>query len=468
MLVRPSCHRQLKNRPRGVRFTGPMTVPVIKTGNPAGDAEVAALKEILRGGSLKAAGEAGDLDVSAIVARIIEQVRTGGDLAAAELTSSLDQADIDPAGLRVPEPALRRAHKSADPRFLEVVRSVAANIRQYQQSILVAAPPALRRGGRELAVRYTPLDRVGVYVPGGRALYPSTVLMTVIPAQVAGVGEIAMASPPTGGDINPVALAMAWEFGITEVYRLGGAPAIAALAFGTETIPPVQKIVGPGNAFVAEAKRQVMGKVGIDNIAGPSEVLIIADQTANPAWIAADMLAQAEHNPGSAVLVTVSEDLARQVAGEIDRQLPLLDRRDPTAEAIREYSAVILVGDIQEACELADDFAPEHLQIITGDDQAVLAKVRNAGAIFVGPYTPVPVGDYCAGPSHVLPTGGTAKFSGPLSCNDFMKPSSILWYDAASLAEDAPDVVELARREGLTAHARAVEIRTGPAAGSVQ
>jgi len=254
-------------------------------------------------------------------------------------------------------------------------------------------------------------------------------------------------------------LALAGELGVTEVYRLGGAQAIAAMAYGTATIRPADKIVGPGNAFVAEAKRQVMGRVGIDSIAGPSEVLIVADRTAKAEWVAADMLAQAEHDPGSAVLVTDCPELAKAVSAAIERQLPTLERAEALRSALDRYSAIIVVPDIDAACATANDFAAEHLQIITADDQAALARIRHAGAIFLGPHTPVPLGDYYAGPSHVLPTGGTARFFGPLSANDFLKASSVTSYDSASLAADGPDVVDFARREGLTAHANAVRIR---------
>jgi len=436
-----------------------MAIRIIKTDDPAGDPAVAALREILRGGALAAAGQAGDLDVGKIVAQILDQVKTGGDRAVADLTSRLDRADITPADLRVPKELIEQARDAVEPAFLEVIRAAAANIRRYQEGILVKDPPPVKRGGREFGLRYTPVRRVGAYVPGGRALYPSTVLMTVIPAQVAGVSEIAMASPPTGGEISPIALALAAELGIDEVYRIGGAQAVAALAFGTETIRPVDKIAGPGNAFVAEAKRQVLGHVGIDTIAGPSEVFIIADDTPPAEWVAADLIAQAEHNPGSAVLATTSQELAEKVAGAIDRQLEGLSRREAASEMLDNYSAIIVLPDLDAACELANDFASEHLQIMTADDDAVLAKIRNAGAVFMGIHSPVPLGDYFAGPSHVLPTGGTARFFGPLSCNDFLKATSTVRYDAASFAEDADSVIDFANREGLTGHARAIEIR---------
>jgi histidinol dehydrogenase len=283
--------------------------------------------------------------------------------------------------------------------------------------------------------------------------------MTVVPAQVAGVKEVVMVSPPTGGDIAPMVLALAGELGVTEVYRLGGAVAVGALAYGTDTVPAVQKIVGPGNAFVAEAKRQVLGTVGIDSIAGPSEVLIVADETARPDWLAADLLAQAEHDPGSAILVTTSGELATKVTDELETQLGQLSRAEAARRCLDAYSAIVVVDDLDAACAIANDFATEHLQIITADDDATLARIRNAGAIFIGPNTPVPLGDYVAGPSHVLPTGGTAAFFGPLSVNDFLKASSTIRYSAQAASADADDVIDFATREGLTAHAEAVRTR---------
>lgn len=426
---------------------------------PDFEARLESLRSRLHGGNLVAGGPSA-VDVPKTVAEILTRVRTGGDAAAAELTNQYDKATLTPQTLRVSAEELRRAHADADPDFLALMRAAIANIREYQSHIRHVSPPPLTRGGRTLGVRYTPLDRVAVYVPGGQALYPSTVLMTVVPAQVAGVREIAMFSPPRGGEMSPMALALAAELGVTEVYRLGGAVAVAAAGFGTETIRPVAKIVGPGNAFVAEAKRQLFGRVGIDSIAGPSEVLIVADDTANPAWVAADMLAQAEHNPGSSLLVTPSANLSRAVQAELTRQLESLERADVTRPSLQAYSAVIVTRDLSHACEIANLFATEHLQIMTADDDTCLTRIRHAGAIFVGHHTPVPLGDYFAGPSHVLPTGGTARFFGPLSCNDFLKASSTLHYDALSLATDAPHVDAFARREGLTAHARAATIRT--------
>lgn len=442
-----------------------MSIRILTSDQPLRDPEVLALRDQLRGGRLTAAGT-GALDVPAIVRQIIDDVAIRGDAALVDLASRLDDVDLTPETLRVDAGAIRAAHAAAEPEFLALVRRVAENVREYQQHIRVRAPQDLVRGGRRLGVRYTPVDRVGVYVPGGAAMYPSTVLMTVVPAQVAGVGEIAIATPPTQDGANPMVLAIAGELGIDEVYRVGGAQAIAAMAMGTLQVRPVQKIVGPGNAFVAEAKKQLFGTVDIDSIAGPSEVLIVADDAAPAAWVAADLLAQAEHNPGSAVLVTPSASLAAAVAAEVDRQLAQLERGDVTRRAIEQYSGIVVVPDLATAAQVANDFATEHLQIMTADDDALLARIRHAGAIFVGSRTPVPLGDYYAGPSHVLPTGGTARFFSALSVNDFLKASSVIRYDAAGLQQDAADVADFARREGLTAHARAVEARLDGAPGA--
>jgi len=439
-----------------------MSVRIIKTDDPLNDAAVAQVRDMLRAGGLTAAA-AGQIDVPAAVARIISDVERRGDQAVIDLTRQLEGVELTPQTLRVSAAEIGTAHAAADGAFMDLMRRVIANIRAYQQSILLEAPAPLKRGGRQLGVRYTPIDRVGAYIPGGSgtgAVLVSSVLMTLVPAQVAGVRQIALVSPPTtDGDISPLVLAVAGELGLDEVYRVSGTPGVAALAVGTESIPAVHKIVGPGSAFIAEAKRQLFGRVGIDSIAGPSEVLIVADQSADATWVAADMLAQAEHDPGSAVLVTYSAKLAEEVKFAIERQIVTLDRLEALRAALERYSAIIVVPDLAAACDVANDFATEHLQIITEDDAAALERIRHAGAIFVGPHTPVPLGDYTAGPSHVLPTGGTAKFFGPLSCNDFLKASSVVSYDAAALAEDADDVCDFATREGLTAHAHAVEIR---------
>lgn len=435
-----------------------MSVRIINQNAPDGAGEISALLASLRGNIV---ADGAKTSVPDAVADIIRQIAAEGDDALIRFTSRFDDVELAPTMLRVSPQTIADARDKAEPEFLALIQKVAENIRQYQESIKIQPPAPLIRGGRKLSVRYTPLRRVGVYVPGGRAFYPSTVLMTVIPAMVAGVDEIVMVSPPTtDGDVNPMVLALAGELGIKEVYRIGGAQAIAAMALGTKSISAVDKIVGPGNAFVAEAKRQLFGRVGIDSIAGPSEVLIVADKSAPPGWIAADMLAQAEHNPGSAVLVTTCQQLAQTVQLSIDAQVKTLERSAAIVSALEKYCAIIVVPGLAAACELANEFATEHLQIMTADSSAAVKMIRNAGAIFVGPHTPVPLGDYYAGPSHVLPTGSTAKFFSPLSVNDFIKSSSLIEYDEQSLASDAADVIDFATREGLTAHANAVRIRT--------
>ena len=437
-----------------------MVMRIINTETPLSDPRVVELRDRLRGGVL--AGD-GAQDVKAVVAEVIADVEARGDAAVIDLTAKIEKTTITPRTMRVETDTIRAAREAATPEFVELIRRVADNIREYQRAIMHTNPPPVRRDGRVLGVRYTPIDRVGVFVPGGGGgggVLISTILMTVVPAQVAGVGEIAVVSPPTAdGDIAPAVLAVAGELGVEEIYRVSGTAGLAALAIGTESIQAVRKIVGPGSAFVTEAKRQLFGRVGIDSLAGPSEVLIVADETAQPDWLAADLLAQAEHDPGSAVLVTDSPALADAVAAAVERQLADLDRADAARKALDRYCAIIVTGDMAAAYNVANDFASEHLEIVTADNEAALARIRHAGAIFLGPHTPVALGDYVAGPSHVLPTGGTARFLGPLSCNDFLKASSVLSYDAASLAADADDVIDLATREGLTAHAAAIRIR---------
>lgn len=430
---------------------------VLKQSDPDFKQQLTGLKEKL-GGSLTSGDS--NIDVPTIVGDIISDVMTSGDDAIIRLEERLDGASLTADTIRVERERIEGAGKEVDGEFLRIIRQAAENVREYQQYLMPDTPSPMMRGSRELSVRYTPVERVGVYVPGGRALYPSSVLMTVIPAQVAGVGEIAMASPPSSdGDIDPMVLAMAEELGVTEVYRLGGAVAIAALATGTPNVKPVQKIVGPGNAFVAEAKRQLFGRVGIDSMAGPSEVLIVADDAGVPEWIAADMIAQAEHDPGSSILVTTSDQIADQVLRCLGDQSSQLERNEAILAALDSYSAIVVVNDMDKACAIASDFAPEHLQIMTEDDDAAFAKINNAGAAFLGPHTPTALGDYYAGPSHVLPTGGGAKFSSPLSVMDFLKTTSVIRYDAESIAADGPDVSSFATREGLTGHARAADIR---------
>ncbi len=439
---------------------------VIEASDPLADQRVLAVRDRLRAGP-QSAGDGPAANVEAVVREIIADVESRGDAALVDWERKLDRADLVPAGLRVPGETLAAAHQAADPEFLALVRRTVANIRQFQDAILIPDPPALVRGGRELRLRYLPIDRVGIYVPGGKAVLASSMLMTLVPALVAGVPEVALASPPrTGGDVHPMILAIARELGVKEVYRLGGAVAIAAMAIGTDRVRPVDKVFGPGNAFVIEAKRRLFGRVGIDSTAGPSEVLIIADETADQAWVAADLLAQAEHDPGAAILVSPSRRLVERVLGQVEAQLSGLSRADAARQCLGRYGAAIVVPDLDAACEVANDFACEHVQIMTTCDEAVLGKVRNAGAVFVGPASTVPLGDYYAGPSHVLPTGGSARFFSPLSCNDFRRANSIIRYDIAATAADAGDVAAFAALEGLSAHARAVRIRTQPGTGA--
>jgi len=365
--------------------------------------------------------------------------------------------------MRVPAEELAAAHAKASPEFLETLRHIRANIEEFQKAILIQDAGVRRPLGTgfvELRQRYLPLRRIGVCVPGGAAAYPSTLLMTIVPAQVAGVKEIAVVVPPTDfGAYNVDVLATCHELGVTEVYRIGGAQAVAAMAYGVEGLPQVDKIVGPGNLFVALAKKFVYGEVDIDSIAGPSEVVVLADDTARADFVASDLISQAEHSPGSGVLITWHEPLINAVREELSKQLATLERGDLAARALTDYSALILARDAAEAARLTDLFAPEHLHISTAAPEVMVAQIQNAGAIFLGHYTPVAMGDYVAGPSHVLPTGGTARFANGLCANDFLKRSSLIAYDAQSLAADAPHVQRMADKEGLTAHRASVDVR---------
>jgi len=338
---------------------------------------------------------------------------------------------------------------------LKSIRKAIKNVRKYQTEIFIGSRKTCR------GIRYTPIKRVGICVPGASAPLPSTVIMTAVPAQVAGVKEIAVVSPPRyKGSIHPTILAVCKELKITEVYRIGGAQAVAALAFGTETINFVDKIVGPGNRWVQMAKRKVFGSVDIDSVAGPSEVLVIADDKANPAWVAADMLSQAEHAPGSAIVFTDSQKFAENVLEELEKQVSRLGRSEETLECLKKFGAIIVFENTDEIITQANFFAPEHLEIQCGDKSRKIAdKIENAGAIFIGDYSPVAVGDYWAGPSHTLPTGRTARFFSALSANDFIKSISIIEYSKKQLAESAGDIIRLAEAEGLDAHAKSVKIR---------
>ncbi|MGD0897365.1 MAG: histidinol dehydrogenase [Thermoguttaceae bacterium] len=394
-----------------------------------------------------------------VVDLICRDVKERGIAAVLDYSARIDKAELTAETIRVPREELSRAHAQADGEFLSAVRRVRSRIRRFQEAILHHEVRVDVPGGY-LLERYWPLDRVGICVPGGAAAYPSTVLMTAVPAQVAGVEQLAVVAPPTRfGAYNPDLLATCHELGIDEVYRLGGAQAVAALAFGIEGLPRVDKIVGPGNLFVALAKRHVFGQVDIDSIAGPSEVVVIVDGSTRPDFAAADLLAQAEHAPGASILIGWEEGVLDRTVAEIARQLTGLDRGELARRSLEEFGAVILARDAGEACRLADEIAPEHLHVATANAEELAAKIRHAGAIFLGNYTPVALGDYAAGPSHVLPTSGTARFASGLSANDFLRAHSVLCFSRQGMMELAPDVQVLATREGLGAHRASVEIR---------
>ncbi|WP_372899395.1 histidinol dehydrogenase, partial [Stieleria sp.] len=395
-----------------------------------------------------------------VVQRICAEVQRDGTEALLKFNQQLDKADLTADQLRVPAEDLAAAHAAADPELIGSIRRIRDNVATFQQAILHRDVTIEPKPGVTLTQRYVPLRRVGVCVPGGAAAYPSTVLMTVVPAQVAGVQEIAVVAPPTPfGAYNQDMLATCHELGVTEVYRMGGAQAVAALAYGTDVVPAVNKIVGPGNLFVALAKKHVYGTVDIDSFAGPSEVIVIADQTARPDFIAADLLAQAEHSPGSAILITWDESLIDAVSQQVAKQLALLERAELTLDSLEAFGALILVRDEAQACELTDSFAPEHLHIQTANPRDQIAKINNSGAAFLGHHTPVALGDYAAGPSHVLPTGGTCTWAAGLCSNSFLRSGSITEFDESAMNQIAPDVERLAEKEGLTAHARSVSIR---------
>jgi histidinol dehydrogenase len=399
------------------------------------------------------------LSPQAVVERICRDVQQKGLAAVLDYSARIDKAPLTAQTVRVPAAELAQAHAAADRGFLEAVRRVAGNIREFQQAILHRDVRVERPDGY-LAQRYRPLERVGICVPGGAAAYPSTVLMTAVPAQVAGVGQLAVVAPPTKfGAYNPDMLATCHELGITEVYRLGGAQAVAALAYGVEGIRRVDKIVGPGNLFVALAKRHVYGEVDIDSIAGPSEVVVIVDRSTRPEFTAMDLIAQAEHAPGASVLIGWDEAVLDAAVAELSRQLGHLERGALARQSLEEFGAVILARDGDEACVLTDEIAPEHLHIATENAEQLAAKIGHAGAMFLGNYTPVALGDYAAGPSHVLPTSGTARFASGLSANDFLRANSVLHFGREGMMRLAGDVQVLATKEGLTAHRASVEVR---------
>jgi histidinol dehydrogenase len=401
-----------------------------------------------------------EADVGSAVRAIVADVRERGDAALLDLTEKFDGAKVSPAELRVSKSELASADRSCDPMALSALDHAARRIEAYHRRQLPKGEWYTDEAGVQLGWRWTPLDSVGLYAPGGTASYPSSVLMNAIPARLAGVRRIAMATPANKGRINPLVLAAAKRAGVSEVYRVGGAQAVAALAYGTETVAAVDKIVGPGNAYVAAAKREVFGHVGIDSIAGPSEILVVADASANPYWIAADLLSQAEHDESSqSIMITDSAEFANRVEQAVDRALALLPRRDIAGASWRDHGAIIVVGTLADAAPLIDRIAPEHLELATADPDALLPMVRHAGAIFLGPHTPEAIGDYIAGPNHVLPTSRTARFSSGLSVLDFMKHTTLLRCDRASIGHLGPDAIALAESEGLQAHAQSVAAR---------
>lgn len=393
------------------------------------------------------------------VEHILQAVQERGDEALKEFTAIFDGPFLD--SFLVTEEEIDEAVAAVGSDFMAVLEEAAANIRTYHERQVETTWMDTFRPGVRLGAKFTPIQRVGVYVPGGTAAYPSTVLMDIIPAHVAGVPSIAVFTPPKkDGSVNPYILAAARVAGATEIYKAGGAQGVAAAAFGTESIPPVFKIVGPGNAYVAMAKRLVFGTVGIDMIAGPSEVGVLADDTANPVWVAADLLAQAEHDARAAVfLVTPSRALAEKVEAEVRRQLDELPRRDIAAPSVEQYGKIFVTKDMNQAVEVMNLIAPEHLELDTADAEALAGDIVNAGAIFIGPYTPEPIGDYFAGPNHTLPTMGTAAFSSPLGVYDFVKRSSLLQYDKKAFEAVAEKVMAFANVEGLQAHGLAVKRR---------
>ncbi len=408
---------------------------------------------------LKKRSRKADPQVDAAVAEIIARVRGDGDKAVAAYTKKFDGAL--PEKVELSKDEMRESAAECGGDFLSALRRAAENIRDFHERQKQQSWFETRPDGVIMGQRIRGLSRVGIYVPGGTAAYPSSVLMNAIPAKIAGVGEIVMATPPArGGRPNPPIMAAALEAGVDRVFQVGGAQAIAALAFGTETIPAVDKIVGPGNIFVATAKKQLFGTVGIDMIAGPSEILILADETADPRFLAADLMSQAEHDAlASAILLTTSEAIAEETLAELTRQIRRLSRRKIIEKSLGDYGAIIVCRSMEEAVGFANELAPEHLEVCTKDPVAYLGRIDNAGSVFLGNYSPEPLGDYFAGPNHVLPTGGTARFFSPLSVDSFIKKSSFLSYPKKALAGARKDIVALADAEGLTAHANSVEVR---------
>ena len=400
-------------------------------------------------------------EYEACVQEILDTVREKQDEAVFDYTKKFDGADIHPGNILVTEEEVREAYAQMDENLLRIIRRALANIETYHQKQMQYSWFDSKPDGTMLGQNVTALRRVGVYVPGGKAVYPSSVLMNIMPAKVAGVEEIIMVTPPgKDGKVNPTTLVAAKEAGAAAVYKVGGAQAIAALAYGTQSIPKVDKIVGPGNIYVALAKKAVYGHVSIDSIAGPSEILVLADETANPRYVAADLLSQAEHDElASAILVTTSRELAEQVSRETDRFIRELSRGEIIQKSLDNYGHILVADTMEDAIDAANEIASEHLEIMTADPYQVMTKIRNAGAIFIGEYSSEPLGDYFAGPNHILPTNGTAKFFSPLSVDDFLKKSSIIAYSREALEEVHRDIEQFAEAEQLTAHANSIRVR---------
>ena len=401
-----------------------------------------------------------DLTAAEIVDKIVGDVRRDGDEAVIKYTKLIDRTEFTPEEFVVTEAEYEAAYQEADPAVVESLRKAAENVRRYHQEQKPNSWMTYRDKGSILGQSVIPLDRVGIYVPGGTAAYPSSVIMNAMPAVVAGVKEIIMMVPPKNGKINPYVLVAAKEAGVSKIFKIGGAQAIAAMAFGTETIPRVDKITGPGNIFVTLAKKFVYGHCDIDTLAGPSEILIVADKTADPAYTAADMLSQAEHDMlASSIVITDSPELAEKVAAEAEKQLKVLPREEITRASLDRNGMIIITEDIMQAVELANVSAPEHMEVLTEQPFQLLPYIRHAGAVFLGAYSPEPLGDYFAGPNHVLPTGGTARYYSVLNVETFMKRTSIISYTQEQLDAVSDDVIRLAEAEGLQAHANAVKLR---------
>ena len=397
----------------------------------------------------------------ASVREIVEQVRTNGDEALFGNTEKFDHVKLTPDTVRVSDAEIGEAYSEVSQELLRVIRKALENIRAFHEKQKRNSWFDTREDGVLLGQKVLPLRRVGVYVPGGKAVYPSSVLMNIVPAKVAGVSQIVMVTPPgKDGKISPNTLVAAHEAGADVIFKVGGAQAVAALAYGTETVPRVDKIVGPGNIFVALAKKSVYGQVGIDSIAGPSEIVVLADETANARYVAADLLSQAEHDEmASAILVTTSMKLAEQVSGQVDGFLKVLSRAQIAGKSIENHGYILVVDSLKEGIETVDAIAPEHLEIVTSNPFDTMTRVHNAGAIFLGPYSSEPLGDYFAGPNHILPTGGTARFFSPLSVDDFVKKSSIVYYSEEALRKVHKDIETFAKAEQLTAHANSIAVR---------